>query len=126
MKGTRRCGFILTFVIVLIGLVGVVMFVLTGGSNTMLFEADAAYVQAVDRNLAASGLAWARRRAAQGEGPMPNEPVSLEMDFPGARQANLTVQFAQQDAAVRCRIETSVTKGRQSLNESREYVLSVP
>lgn len=126
MNGKRRYGFILTFVIVLVGLVGVVMFVLTGGSNAMLFEADAAYVQAVDRNLAASGLAWARHQVARGETPVPNQPVSLDTDFPGARQANLTVQFAERDAAVRCRIETSVAKGRQSLNESREYVLTVP
>ncbi len=126
MNGTRRCGFILTFVIVLIGLVGAAMFVLTGGSNTMLFEADAAYVRAVDRNLAASGLAWARHRADLKDASLPNEPVSLDMDFPGARQARLTVQFTEQNAAVRCRIETSVAKGRQSLNESREYVLTAP
>jgi len=37
------------------------MLVLAGGANTMLFQSDTAYLQAVERNLVASGLAWAKR-----------------------------------------------------------------
>jgi hypothetical protein len=125
MSTERRQGFILTFVIVMVGLVAVVMFVLTGGANTMLFEADTAYIQAVDRNLVASGLAWARRQAQEGAATS-DEPVSLEMGAPGARQASLTVRIAEQDGAVRCQIETSVAKGRQSASHSRAYVLTAP
>ena len=126
MSTEKRDGFVLTFVIVLLGLVGVVMFVLTGGSNTMLFEADAAHVQAVDRNLAASGLAWARHRAAQADSAASDEPVSLDMASLGAGGVGLTVQITERDAAVYCRIETSAAKGRQSVSNSREYMLPSP
>lgn len=126
MSTERRDGFVLTFVIVLLGLVGVVMFVLTGGSNTMLFEADAAYVQAVDRNLAASGLAWAQHRAAQTDTTTSDEPVSLDTASLGATGAGLTVQITERDAAVYCRIETSTAKGRQSVSNAHEYILPSP
>lgn len=124
MSKTRRQGFILTYIIVLLGLVGVVMFVLTGGANTMLFEADAAYVQAADRNLTASALAWARHRSSGSEPVVLDEPIALDTSSLAVRDANVSVRLVKHgDAALGCHIETSVAKGQQSLNNSREYVL---
>ncbi len=61
MKQLRQNGFVLILVITAIAAIGAEMFVLTGGANTMLFQSDTAYLQAVERTLVAIGLAWAKR-----------------------------------------------------------------
>lgn len=124
MSETRRRGFILVYVIMLLGLTAVVMLVLTEGSNTMLFQADAAYLQAADRNLAASGLAWARQQAGEDEPATTDGPVSLDTTSLGDDRVSLAVEIARRDNATECRIETSVTKGRQSLTNSRWHTVS--
>jgi len=53
----KRDGFVLVIVIITIALIGAEMFVLTGGSNTILFQTNNAYLQACQQNLIASGLA---------------------------------------------------------------------
>lgn len=124
MKGARKEGFILTLVIVALGLLGVVMAVLTGGANTMLFHADRAYLQAVERNLKASGLAWARHRAAQTDAVASVEPAELDTSSLAVRQATLTVAFTKVGTGtVDVRIETTSAKGRHRLNASNDYVL---
>ncbi len=123
MSEARRSGFILVYVIMLLAITAVVMLVLTEGSNTMLFQADAAYLQAVDRNLAASGLAWAHHQAARGE-PTTAGPVSLDANLLGDSRAVLVVEIARRGEATGCRIETSAAKGRQSISKARQYVLS--
>jgi hypothetical protein len=125
MSKARRQGFILTYVIVLLGLVGVVMFVLTGGANTMLFQADAAYLQAVDRNLAASALVWARHQASQAQPAVSGQLIPLDTSSLAVSRAGVAVRITERDnATVGCRIETSVARGRQSISEVRKYVLS--
>jgi hypothetical protein len=109
----------------LLAFAAVVMLVLTEGSNTMLFQADAAYLQAMDRNLAASGLVWARHQAARGE-PATAGPVSLDTTSLGDDRVSLAVEIADRNSATTdCRIETSVAKGRQSLTRSRQYAVPV-
>ncbi|MDI6450552.1 hypothetical protein [Anaerobaca lacustris] len=123
MSEARRSGFILVYVIMLLAITAVVMLVLTEGANTMLFQADATYLQALDRNLAASGLAWARHQAARGE-PATAGPLSLDASLLGDSRAVLAVEIAMRGDAAECRIETSAAKGRQSISKARQYVLS--
>ena len=123
MSETRRPGFILVYVIMLLALVGVVMLVLTQGANTMLFQADAAYLQAVDRNLLASGLVWARRQAARSEAATAGL-VCLDARSLGDSRATLAVEIVRRGDEAECRIETSASKGRQSIRKARRYVLS--
>ncbi len=121
----RQKGFILAFVITALALVGVVMFVLAGGSNTMLFQADWAHLRAVERNLTASGLAWARERVSDGR-DLVGRTVELDaggFSSPGAR---LTVRILSvQEGKATVRIETSCHKGKRTLNASREYATAV-
>jgi hypothetical protein len=127
MKTNRRRGAILTLVIVALGLMAVVMLVLTEGANTMLFQADAAYCRAVERNLTASALAWGQSQAARGDAVAAKEPLVLDCDGFGDRRASLTVQFVRvgkDDAGIR--IATSCSKGRHTLTESTDYAISRP
>jgi hypothetical protein len=125
---TRNCkGFLLTLVIVAMALMGVIMAVLTQGANTMLFHADTAQMQAVQSNMIASGLAWARARIAAGNTPAGAEPVQLDATAFGARNATLAVSILQvQEKQAKVRIKTSCMKGRCTLNASRDYTMDLP
>ncbi len=116
----RNQGAVLTLVLVAVMLVGVVMFVLTEGSNTMLFQADAAYLQAVERNLMASGLAWAREKVSSHAEAPGTEPVELNTTAFGLPNAKLIVRILDaQSSTAKVQIETSCHKGRRTLHSSR-------
>jgi len=126
MKKTSKNGFILSLVIVALGLLAVVMAVLTRGTNTMLFQADRAYLQAVERNLTASGLAWARRQALQGQATVSAEAVGLDIGSLTMRQGTLAVSFVEVGpASVDVRVEATCTKGRQTSRTQRQYVVAL-
>ena len=118
----RNEGAILTLVIVALMLVGVVMFVLTEGSNTMLFQADTGYLRAVERSLIASGLAWARERVSNHAEVRSTDPVELNTTAFGLPSAKLAVRILEvQDGTAKVRIETSCHKGRRTLHTSRTF-----
>jgi hypothetical protein len=125
---TRNCkGFLLSLVIVAMALMGVVMAVLTQGANIMLFHADTAQMQAVESNMIASGLAWARARIAAGNAPALAEPIALDTAVFGARNTTLAVSILHvQDTQAKVRIKTSCTKGRCTLNTDRDYTIDLP
>ncbi len=126
MRTAKRRGTVLTLVIVALTLMAVVLSVLSEGANTMLFQADAAYCQAVQRNLTASALAWGQSQASHGSAVAPTDPVELDSRFLSERQAALTVRFVRiSDATADIRIETSCSKGRQRLTESQDCTILV-
>lgn len=123
----RNKGFLLTFVIVALALMSTVMFVLAGGANAMLFHADTAYLQAVERNLLASGLAWARANIVAKGAAAVAEPVKLSTEGFDVPNAGLTVAITQVQAdRATVRIATSCTKGRRTLNATRDYAIDLP
>lgn len=124
MRTLRRKnnGFILTLVIVALMLVGVVMFILTEGSNTMLYQADAAYLTVVERNLIASGLAWAREKVSSNAATPSAAPVELDTAAFDLPHAGLAVRIEDvQNGIAKVRIETSCHKGRRTLKTSRTF-----
>jgi hypothetical protein len=121
---TRQRGFILTFVIMALVVVGIAMFVLTDGANTMLFHADGAYLREVERNLIASGLAWASEKASSGGDLSLGQAVDLDVAAFGCPSARLSVRIAAvQDGKATVRIGTSCRKGRRSLDTSRDFTI---
>ena len=127
MKRRRKNGSVLSLVIILLGLVVMALLVLTESSNTMLFQADKAYLRAVERNLTASGLAWARHRAVDTNEPLGRDPLPLDVTSLTARPAGLTVRVAEtDDRRATVHITTSCTKARQTLEAERDYVISLP
>lgn len=124
----RNCkGFLLTFVIVALAMLGTIMAILTAGANTILFHADTAYLQAVERNLAASGLAWAQNRLSAGAEPASDKPFDLDTRAIGTPNAALTVRILNvRDDTASIRIVTSCSKGRRTLDTSADYVIALP
>ena len=125
MKAPKTDGFVLVLVIVALGLTAVVMAVLTAGANTMLFHADRAQCQAVQRNLRLSGLAWARHRLADPNIAAATDPVALETDALSPRDATLAVSFPEADTDPgQILINTACSKGRHALSATRTYPVS--
>jgi hypothetical protein len=120
----RNQGAVLTLVIVAMMLMAVALFILTGGANVMLFHANTAYLQAVERDLIASGLAWTRQQLAT-NGRLPREqPVELDVAAFGVPSARLFVRLLDvRDGTARVHLETSCRKGRRTLHTSRDYSL---
>ena len=127
MRKRNNKGFFLTFVIVALALMSTVMFVLAGGANAMLFHADTAYLQAVERNLVASGLAWARANISSNGAAAVGGPVELSTAAFNVPNAALIVAITQVQAGrADLRIATSCTKGRRTLSATRDYTIDLP
>jgi hypothetical protein len=125
MKPARTKGFVLVLVIVALSFTAVVMAVLTAGANTMLFHADRAQCQAVQRNLHASGLAWAQHHVAEPNATVADAPVALDAAALSDRPVTLTVAFLQTDTgSYQCRVEATCSRGRQTLDTTQTHVLS--
>ena len=127
MNHRNRKGFLMTYVIVAMALMGMVAAVLTSGATTMVFRADAAYLQAVERNLTASGLAWARAQLASAADANPQEPAKLNPEGFGPPETSLFVHIlGVQESVATVRINTSCTKGRRTLDAARTYAIELP
>ncbi|OHB73833.1 MAG: hypothetical protein A2Z25_10210 [Planctomycetes bacterium RBG_16_55_9] len=121
-KRKSRGGFVLTLVIVAIVIIGIEMFVLAGMANTLQFQSHRAYLKACERNLQASGLAWARQNAPKSSEVSPDPKIELDvnqMDIIGSALA-VTIR-ATNDDELEARIQTSCSRGRQTLTGSRTY-----
>jgi len=122
MKTNRKHGFVLLFVIVIMTLIAVVTFMLTEDAKTILFQSNQAYLKAVERNLIASGLAWARTRLQDDntevfnniveldvtEMPLPHSILKVKVDTPAGEQPQV-------------QINTSCTRARRTLEHNRTY-----
>lgn len=116
-----RSGFVLIFVIIAIIIIGIEMYVLAGMANTMQYQSHRAYLKACERNLLASGLAWARENIQKSSSESFDQPIQLdvsEMDVPGSA-LEVTVGAAGEDREVR--IHTTCRRGRQTLKGSDIY-----
>lgn len=127
MNRVRFKGIILIWVILALAMVAVTMLVLAEGANTLFLQADAAYCQAVERNLTASALAWTQKQLVDGATPATGEPVTLDSTQIGSQRDELAVDFVQvEDSSAKIRVRTFCAKGRQTLDQTRQYAVSRP
>jgi len=113
---TRQNGFILIFVIFVLALIGIYMIILAGESNTIIFQADRAYLDACRQNLNESGLAWAKKNANS-----PSADYSLDTSAMNIKNAALKVSLQKKPSQIE--ITTSCARGRQTLNTTGKFHL---
>lgn len=126
MKKIRRNGFILLFILVMIALIGIQLFVLTAVGNIMSYHSDDAYLEACERNLRASGLAWAKRNIQNNGGDLLNTTVQLdttEMDIRGS-VLNVNISIPE-GGEPEVRINTSCTRGRHTIKRDNKYTIKL-
>ena len=76
MKQAKRKGYALILVMLVMLLIGAELFVLSGISQSMIFQTKTAYLEAQRRNIAASAAAWKKHQAwAQEKTSIPTETV---------------------------------------------------
>jgi hypothetical protein len=132
MTGHRRSGIALILVISIIGLMGITLGYLAYSCRLMLLQTDREYLKAVDRNLALSGLAWARdalRKPEAGSQKPEGSPIPQDLDVnevggPGARLSVVIADGNDKTAAVR--IQTHVPSARHAVNRSRTFEVHRP
>ena len=130
MKKPRQKGFALVLVITAMAIIGLEMHVLTSGANTMLFQADTAYLEACKRNLITSGLAWAKRNIQNNNKETFEKAVELDVSkiFYGSgsrriRDASLivTIRGLPTDKAPQAQINVSCSRGRRTFKDDGKH-----
>jgi hypothetical protein len=120
MKKIHKNGFVLLFVIIIMALISIVTFVLIEDSKTLLFQTNQAYLKATERDLIASGLAWASLHNEDTE--VFNNTVELDITKMPIRNSILKVRI---DVPVgkkpQVQINTSCTRARRTLGHNRTY-----
>jgi len=122
MKNPRQKGFVLILVVVAIGLIGAMMTVLTGSANKIMFQSDAAYLQACERNLVTSGLAWAKRNIKNESKETFNRTIELDLTSMSISGATLSVNIdIRKDREAEVQINTSCSRARRTLRHNEKY-----
>ncbi|MFH1884079.1 MAG: hypothetical protein ABIL62_15385 [Planctomycetota bacterium] len=132
MKKPRQKGFALVLVITAMAIIGLEMHVLTSGANTMLFQADTAYLEACKRNLITSGLAWAKRNIRNNNRDTFEKSVELDVskmnparrsrDGMNIRASSLIVTISiPTDKEPQAQINVSCSRGRRTFRDDDKH-----
>jgi len=115
MKKVKTNGFVLLLVILALSVVALEMFVLTNISGTMQFQSHTVYLQACERNLLSSGLAWARQNIRNKNGQIAGEQIKLDVSEMNILHSALDVTISMpSDTEAEVRISSLCSRGRQS------------
>jgi hypothetical protein len=115
----RQNGFVMIYVIVILALIAIYMIILAGESNTFIFQADRAYLEACRENLTASGLIWAKQNVNT-----PGGLISLDTTDMNIKKAALSIAVSSgQKKTSQVEVNTSCSRGRQRLNSTRKFTI---
>ena len=122
MKKPRQKGFVLILVITAMAVIGLEMYVLTGGANTMLFQSDTAYLKACERNLVTSGLAWAKQNIRNNSRETFEKTVELDVSKMNIRGSTLSVTInIPTGEEPQAQINVSCSRGRRTFRGDGKY-----
>ena len=112
----------LIIVIMAISVIGIEMFALSDIANTMQFQSQNAYLKACKRNLLASGLLWAKENTRKKGSEIFGKTIQLDVSKLNIRVSALdvTINIASDEEA-EVQINTSCSRGRQTLRETGKY-----
>ncbi len=126
MKKLKKHGFVLVLVIIVMALIGMVMFVLTEGANTTLFQSNRAYLEAVERNLIISSLTWAKQNIESQKAEIFNKTIDLDIADLNIQDATLNIAVGPaRDKEAEVEISTSCSRGRRILRHHDKYKIRI-
>ena len=109
-------------VIITIAMIGTVMLFLTNASNTLMFQANDAYLNACQRNLITSGIAWAKTKIKNQSERHLNILTELDVTEMNLQHADLNVTAnVSSNTQPNVHIITSCSRGRQNLTSDDTY-----
>lgn len=122
MKNERKNGFVLVLVILAMAIIGATMLVLSAGANTMVFQSNTAYLQACERNLVASGLAWAKQQIKSQSKENLDRTIRLDVTETDIRGSTLAVLIRiPTDKEPEVQINASCSRARRTLRHDDKY-----
>ncbi len=122
MKNERKNGFVLVLVILAMAVIGATMLVLSAGANTMVFQSNTAYLQACQRNLVASGLAWAKQQIKSQSKENLDRTIRLDVTETDIRGSTLAVLIRiPTDKEPEVQINASCSRARRTLRHDDKY-----
>jgi type II secretory pathway pseudopilin PulG len=119
MKRTQKNGFTLIFVVLTLAVVSMALFILTGGSKTIMFQADDAYLHACQNNLSESALAWAKNNNQDENFDKEIQLDLTETNFPRS-QVSVKISTSQNQKA-KIKVTASCSKARNTLTRKYTY-----
>lgn len=126
MTKPRNKGFILTLVIITIILIGIMMTILTEGAKTIVFQSNNAYLEALEQNLTASGLAWAKHNIKDKNIETFSKDITLDVTNMNVQNATLSVVIVTiKDDKAEVELSTSCSRGRRILKHHDKYIIKI-
>jgi hypothetical protein len=122
MKKTRQKGFALVLVITAMAIIGLEMHVLSSGANTMLYQSDRAYLEACNRNLITSGMAWAKQNIQNNKSETFEKSVELNVGKLNIKDSSLFVTITiPSDKEPQAQINVSCSRSRRTFKSDKKY-----
>jgi len=126
IKNVKQNGFVLIIVIGAMAVIAIEMSILTHSSNLILFQSQAAYLEACEHNLTESGLAWAKLNIKNENIKNFKETIELKIGEMGIRRAGLSVVADKPtNKQAKIQISTSCSRGRQGLRRRKKYKIEL-
>jgi hypothetical protein len=99
-------------------------FILAGGSNIILFQANNAYLTACERNLVESGLAWAEKNIKKNSEETFDKSIKLDITGMNIGRAALSVAVnAPENEETEVEINACCSRGRQTFRHKKKYLV---
>ncbi len=116
MKRAERSGYANILAVAAVALVAAAVVVLADTSDTLMFDSDLAYLQACNRNLSASALAWAKQNQDKLRDSGPSEGIQLDVEQLGIPAGNLNVSpLKAREKGLRVQIDTQCGRNKMKL-----------
>lgn len=92
-------GFILMVVLSIISLFAAEMYMLSEDSFSLMFQTNNIYLEAVEKNLVLSGLAWSKENIRDEENKIGNKTIQLNLPagFPGESKLDVFIEESSGD-----------------------------
>jgi len=122
MTKRKTDGFILMILIVAIFLMAAETYFLTAGANTIASQANDAYLGAVEQNLIASSLAWAKQNVKNTNAVTFNKVIELDLSEINIQRAVLSLIITgSEDRQTTVQIDVRCGYARQNFRHHGKY-----
>ena len=124
MRQAKRNGYVIILALLAIVLVGTAVFILTGLANDLLFDANLACLQAYNRNLSASALAWAQHNRDKLKDSSPAEEIRLDTKHFKIPEGDLRLTLLEPRGKLqKLQIHTESGPDKMKLKRSDSYLI---
>jgi hypothetical protein len=125
MKNFNEKGLVIIMVVVIMALIGTTLLYLSSSSNTMIFQANDAYLKACQRNLITSGLTWAKSNIKQNNNEYFDKMIELNIFDINLPKSSLAAKIISKiDNSREVQIISSCSSGKHNIKSDKIFIMS--